>query len=86
MSIDIIIAIDQNIHDPLTMGQTHIVSGIFRIASSVLENGGKVVVQRQYNNNAQSEVLCEFSNSEELSAWKERLNEVQVILRQKQIL
>jgi len=83
MSINIIIAIHENICDPLTMGQTDIVSGIFRDAANILANGGKVVVQRQYSN-APPDVLCEFTNEEELSAWKDRLNKVQIILKRPQ--
>lgn len=84
MSINIIIAIDQDIHDPLTMGQTNIVSEIFKIASEVINNSGKVVVQRQYDN-ALPEVLCEFDNLDELSAWKERLNDAQIKLGREEI-
>ncbi|UCV02702.1 hypothetical protein [Dechloromonas denitrificans] len=85
MSIDITISIDDNINDPLTMGQTHIVSEIFRIASEVLTNGGKVIVQRVYTN-AQPDTLCEFKSESELSGWKERLNEVQIKLGREQII
>ena len=84
MSINIIIAIDQNIHDPLTMGQTDIVNNIFRIAASVLKNGGKVIVQHQYDN-TEPDVICEFSNTEELSGWKDRLNNAQIVLGREQI-
>jgi hypothetical protein len=85
MSIDITISIDNNIKDPLTMGQTHIVSEVFRIASEVLANEGKVIVQRVYTN-APPDTLCEFKTEKELNGWKERLNEVQVKLGREQIV
>ena len=84
MSIDITISVDKNINDPLTMGQTHIVSEIFRIASEVLANGGKVIVQRVYTNTT-PDLLCVFKYETELSGWKERLNEVQIKLGREQI-
>lgn len=83
MSIDIIISI-RDIKDPLTMGQTSIVSEVFRIASDVLNNGGKVIVQQVYTN-APPDQLCVFEKESDLSSWKERLNEVQIKLGREQI-
>ena len=82
---DIIISFDADINDPLTMGQTHIVSGIFREASKALTNGRKVIVQRFYTN-APPETLCEFNSQSELSGWKERLNAGQITLGREQIV
>ena len=70
---------DENIHDPLTMEQTQMVSEIFDHASKILENGGKVIVQRVFTN-APPNQLCVFDKLEDLTGWKERLNDVQVIL------
>ncbi len=85
MSIDITISFDDNINDPLTMGQTRIVGEVFRIASEVLANGGKVIVQRVYTN-APPDLLCEFRTEKELSDWKTCLNEVQIKLGREQII
>ena len=84
MKFDIIISINENIKDPLTMGQTHVVSEIFRIASGVLASGGKVIVQREYSN-AKPDRLCVFDKQADLDAWKERLNDVQIKLGQDKI-
>lgn len=84
MSIDITISVDENINYPLTMGQTHIVSEVFRIAREVLSNGGQVIVQRVYTNAAPDQ-LCVFKNETELSGWKDRLNDVQIKLGREQI-
>lgn len=84
MTIDLIIAIDQNINDPLTMGQSSIVSNIFNIASNIIEEGGKIIVQRQYDN-ANPDKLYTFETTEELADWKKKLNEMQVILNREEI-
>jgi hypothetical protein len=84
MSIDITISVDENINDPLSMGQTHIVSEVFRIANEVLINGGKVIVQRVYTN-AEPDQLCVFKSEAELRGWKDRLNDVQIKLGREHI-
>lgn len=62
---EIVISLDEHILDPLTMNQTAIVSGIFRGASDILNNGGKVIVQRKYRN-APPHTIATFSKQEEL--------------------
>jgi len=84
MSVNIIISMDENINDPLTMGQTHVVSEVVRLASEVLKNGGKVIVQRVFVNAPPAE-LCIFEKEVDLNGWKERLNEVQIKLGRDQI-
>ena len=84
MSLDITISIDQNIHDPLIMGQTDIVGEIFRIAADVIRNGGRVIVKRVYTN-ADPDRIFEFSTEEELKGWKKLLNEAQIVLGRDEI-
>ncbi|MFC1751409.1 hypothetical protein ACFL2V_21755 [Pseudomonadota bacterium] len=84
MSVNIVISIDQDIHDPLTMGQTSVVSEIFRIATDIIKCDGKVIVQRQFGNSV-PDILCQFDCVDDLEGWRDRLNEVQIKLGRDEI-
>jgi len=59
--------------DALTMGQMNIVEGIFGFGEQIIDDGGKIIIQREYTNSS-PEVLAEFKSLEALRDWKKRLN------------
>ncbi|WP_163576438.1 hypothetical protein [Halomonas faecis] len=84
MNFDFIISIDENIHDPLMMGEVDIVREILDIAEQVTTAGRKVVVQRQYTN-AAPDTIETFTKPEQVQAWRERLNKTQGMLGRESI-
>jgi hypothetical protein len=70
--------------DNLALARNEIVSAIFSLAEEVVENGGKIIIQQEYEN-APPDLVRAFSTIEEVRNWKQQLTEVQTILKRGQI-
>lgn len=70
----------KNIEDPLALVQMEIVRAAFRGGLAERESGAKVVVQGEFEN-ADPEVVEVFRTAEQLTGWKDKLNQNQEILK-----
>lgn len=68
------------VSDALVLQQNPLISAIFTHALELIENGGRIILQREYEN-APSDILYVFRTSEEIMQWKNRLNDAQTILK-----
>lgn len=74
MQYDLIVDIDGNIHDPLTMKQPEMVASVFRLAREALATGKTVTIERRFSN-APSEAKAVFTTLDNFNAYAERLND-----------
>lgn len=68
------------VSDALVLQQSPLVSAIFTHALEFIENGGNIILQREYENTP-PDIIYAFSTAEEIMQWKNRLNDVQAILK-----
>lgn len=71
--MEMLISLDENITDPLTMDQVGIVSAIFNCAEHFINNGHQVRIVKRYENypDETKRIITELS---ELNTWKSDLN------------
>lgn len=79
MNFDINICIDENIADPLAMGQVEIVRQILDLAEQVTNAGRKVTVMRNFVN-APTQTIATLTSPGQVQEWRTKLNEAQIIL------
>ena len=60
--------------DAITLGDYSHVLFIFENAEKIINNGGKIIIQRAYLDSAPRTII-EYSNIEELHDWKSRLSD-----------
>ncbi len=61
--------------DAFKLGNTHIIDDICQLADEVIEQGGKIILQREYTN-APPDILAIFTTVDEIHSWRERMNDV----------
>ena len=84
MKIDNLTINVTDISDALTLGNNSIVAEIFGIAEGIVKQGGKIILQRKYENTS-PDLIAEFTTLEEVNNWKEKINEAQTALRRPEI-
>lgn len=72
------------ISDALALGDTGIVSSIVNACGDAIDQGAVVQLRREFED-LPPQVLAEFKSREELDNWKDKLNEVQKILKREGI-
>lgn len=68
-----------DITDALALDENEIVVSIFSYARKIVKQGGSIVIEQTYGN-AQPNVLAKYSTEQEIENWKNKLNEIQIIL------
>ena len=74
-----------DISDACTLGENATVSGIFSFAEEIVNQGGRIVLQRQCVN-AAPQILAIYATLDDVRAWKEKLNDIQSLLGRHEIL
>ena len=62
-----------DVEDALMLENDTLIESILSIAENVIQQGGKITIQREYTN-AEPDILVMFSNTEQIKDWKNRLN------------
>lgn len=74
----------KDISDALALGENSIVSNIFKTAKEIVKQGGSIIIEQRYKN-AQSNILAKYSTEYEVENWKNKLNDIQDILKRHKI-
>ena len=72
------------IFDALELGDTGVVRTILNACGDAIDQGAVVQLRREFED-LPPQVLAEFKSREELDNWKDKLNEVQKILKREGI-
>jgi len=73
-----------DVNDALTFEQIPIVRAIFSYAEEFINNGGRIIIRKEFISN-ESLILAEFTTIEEIQNWKNKLNEIQTSLNRENI-
>lgn len=74
----------KDIRDALALGENSIVSNIFKTTKEIVKQGGSIIIEQRYEN-AQSNILAKYSTEYEVENWKNKLNDIQDILKRHKI-
>ncbi|GEM_PF-3040161 len=74
----------EEISDALALGENSIVENIFKTAKEIVKQGGSIIIEQRYEN-AQSDILAKYSTEIEVDNWKNKLNDIQVLLKRHKI-
>ena len=73
-----------DITDYLTLGENSIVRSIIAQSRDIVKAGGIVTIERRYENAMPTHIVS-YKSEQEVDQWKEKLNDVQVILGREKI-